>query len=337
MRYSPGMNRKFRRGWVVSFLLLGTGLVAFNGLAYHHARAMLQYATRGERTDKPEDLTPWRKLHVLLAGVTLPRPEDERPPSALDPDAQAVSIAVSGDITLSAWSCDQGKDAPLVILFHGYSTEKTSLLPEARAFLGLGASVLLVDFRGSGGSSESYATLGVHEAGDVAAAVRYAKHHLPHSQLILFGQSMGSAAILLAVQEYGIAPDGVIAQAVFDSMLQAIRNRFASMGVPSFPGAELLVFWGGWQWGFNGFAHNPVEYARSLTCPALFMHGTDDPRATLADGRRVFDAAPPPKTFKEFSDTGHESYIATHPGEWTAAVALFLASLPHNPTIPPTP
>jgi dipeptidyl aminopeptidase/acylaminoacyl peptidase len=82
------------------------------------------------------------------------------------------------------------------------------------------------------------------------------------------------------------------------------------------------------QFGFNGFAHNPVTYAKSLQCPALFMHGTDDPRATLEEGRRVFRAVPGPKEFKEFPSAGHEAYVSTHPDEWRAAVADFMRKTP---------
>ena len=122
----------------------------------------------------------------------------------------------------------------------------------------------------------------------------------------------------------GVAPDAVILEAVFDTMLNTVRNRFASMGVPAFPSAQLLVFWGGRQWGFNGFAHNPVEYATALRCPALFMHGANDPRATVAEGRRVFAAVPGSKEFKEFASAGHEAYIAGHPDAWRTAVAQAL-------------
>lgn len=100
----------------------------------------------------------------------------------------------------------------------------------------------------------------------------------------------------------------------------------------AFPSAELLTFWGGCQFGFNGFAHNPVEYAASLRCPALFLHGEDDPRATLAEGRRVFDAVPGPKRFVTFDGVGHDSYVARHPEAWRAAVRGFLA-----PRLPPSP
>lgn len=321
------MKTPVRRMLLVASLLLLAGFAALNVLAHRHARAMLHYAPGGARTDKPEALSPISKLRVLLAGVNLPRPTDERPPSALAANACALTIAVPGGIQLSAWYARRRGFAPLVVFFHGYGTDKTRLLAEARQIYAMGASVLLVDFRGSGGSSENYATLGVREAEDVAAAVQCARRQRPRgsSALILYGQSMGSAAILRAIHELGVRPDGVILESVFDSMLGTVRNRFDAMGVPAFPAAELLTFWGGRQFGFNGFAHDPVDYATSLECPALFLHGADDPRASLAGGRRVFEAAPSRrKQFVVFDDVGHDSYLARHPDRWRAAVRSFI-------------
>ena len=211
-----------------------------------------------------------------------------------------------------------------MILFHGYTGEKSGLLPEAKAFLEMGLSVLLVDFRGSGDSSESYTTIGFDEAEDVAAAVRYAQAQLPHRKLILYGQSMGAAAVLRAVHSCGVRPDAIIVEAVFDRMLNAVRHRFELMGVPSFPGAELLVFWGGRQAGFNGFGHNPVRYAASVDCPILFLHGAADPRARVEEARRVFDAVPALKRFTEFPGIGHVACIIRYPDEWRKSVGQFL-------------
>jgi pimeloyl-ACP methyl ester carboxylesterase len=227
-------------------------------------------------------------------------------------------------VTLGCWYVDRGETTPLVILFHGYGAEKTCLIREAKVFLQLGMSVLLVDFRGSGESSESYTTVGFREADDVVAARRYARNDLHHPSVILYGKSMGAVAILRAVHAGGIQPDAVIVEAVFDTMLNTVRHRFRAMGVPSFPSAELLVFWGGVQTGFNAFGHNPVAYARDLACPALFMHGTDDPRARIEEGRRVYDAVPCIKQFKEFPSIGHDSYVSRYPGDWTETVKRFL-------------
>lgn len=310
--------------WTAGLLLLA-GFAALNLLASRHARAMLHYAPGGTRTARPEDLAPADRLRVLRSGVHLPRPDDAMPPTALAPDAREVTIPVPGGITLCAWQASRGPDAPLVLFFHGYSTEKTRLLREARELHRLGASVLLVDFRGSGGSSESYSTLGWLEAEDVAAAVQYAQARIPHSRLILYGQSMGSAAILRAVSAHGVAPDAVVLESVFDTMLNAIRARFRAMRLPVFPSANLLAFWGGHQFGFNAFAHNPVDYAVSLRCPALFLHGSDDPRAPVDQARRVFENVPGNrKTFVTFDGVGHASYAAAHPVEWNTAVTEFL-------------
>ena len=313
--------------------LLAAGL-ALNVVAFRHAHAMLHYASGGIRTESPERLSPGAKLRVLLSGVRLPRPEDARPATVLSPDARVLSIPSTDGATLCAWHADGGPGAPLVILFHGYSTEKSRLLFEARGLLAMGTSVLLVDFRGSGGSSESYSTLGWREADDVAAAVRYSLQHLPHSRLVLYGQSMGSAAILRAIHAHGIHPNAVILESVFDTLLNALRNRFHAMGIPAFPGAQLLAFWGGALFGFNAFRHNPADDAASLSCPALFLHGADDPRATLPQARRVFDAARGPKQFIVFDAVGHGSYAEHHPRQWQSTVQPFLEAPPLCETRP---
>lgn len=329
------MKSSAKRKIMLGAGLLIAGFVMLNVLAYNHAYAMMHFTARGVRTKTPEGLTGWAKARVVLLGVTVPRPVGTLSPSALDPECRALTVSETDGVNLSGWYCDRGVGTRLVILFHGYSAEKTALIPEAKAFLEIGASVLLVDFRGSGESSEAYTTIGVREADDVAGVVRYAQQHLAHSSVVLFGQSMGAVAILRAIDQRGISPDAVIAEAVFDTMLNTVRNRFNAMRLPSFPSAQLLVFWGGRQWGFNGFEHNPVDYARAVQCPALFMHGTDDPRATLAEGRRVFDALHGIKEFKTFDRTGHESYISTHATEWRTIVAEFMRQTENTSSLSP--
>ncbi len=321
------MRKKAKRWFAIAVALAAIGFAGLNVLAYRHARAMMHFTTGGRRTCKPEELTVWHKARVLAAGVNVPRPTGQRTPSELAADCRVLTIGARDGITLETWYCARGETTPLVILFHGYSTEKTSLLEEAGAFLDLGVSVLLVDFRGSGGSSESYTTVGAHEADDVAVAVRFARQELSHSHVVLFGQSMGAASVLRAVSQHGVQPDAVIVEAVFDKMLNTVRNRFHAMRIPPFPSAELLVFWGGRQWGFDGFRHNPVDYAASIRCPVLFMHGEHDPRATLSEGRRVFDAVPDRKDFVTFPRCRHESYVSTHPDQWRAAVERILMEL----------
>jgi len=300
------------------------GSIALNLLAYRHAYAMMHFTAGNPRTREPETLALGQKIWILLRGVNIPRPHTIASPLDLGPATKSLRLDSANGIVLGAWYCAAPGQTPLVILFHGYSSEKSGTLPEAKAFLEMGLSVLLVDFRGSGDSSESYTTIGFDEAEDVAAAVHYARAHLPHRQVIVYGQSMGAAAILRAVHSCGVQPDAIIVEAVFDKMLNTVRHRFEAMRVPSFPSAELLVFWGGRQFGFNGFGHNPVDYATAVRCPILFLHGSADPRAHAEEARRVFAAVPARKHFKEFPGIGHEAPVIRCPDEWKKVVSQFV-------------
>ena len=319
-------RRKIGKWFGIGILLLAVAFAGLNALAYRHAYAMLHYNTAGVRTHNPEALSVWQKVKVLVRGVNIPRPHGRGNPSTVGVPFREVTIPSSDSVQLGAWFCPKKDATTLVIQFHGYASDKSGSLAEARQFYELGCSVLLVDFRGSGQSSESYTTVGYDEAEDVVAAVNYAREQWPGTRIVLFGQSMGAAAVLRAVGRLGVRPDVIILEAVFDTMLNTIRHRFEAMHVPSFPCAQLLIFWGGRQMGFDGFAHNPVDYAAGVTCPALVMHGTGDARAHLADARQVFDRLAGPKKFLEFAATGHEPYVKRHKDEWRAAVGGLLAA-----------
>ena len=327
------VKTKLKRRLIILLALLLCAFIALNAVAYRQAYAMLHFTADNVGTEKPENLALGQKIKVLFCGVKLPRPHNRLSPDKVGPGCRAIAIPGAHGITLGAWYCPGPPSNPLVILFHGYAGDKTSMVPEARAFLDMGCSVLLVDFRGSGDSSESYTTVGYYEAEDVAAAVEYARKLLPRSRTILYGGSMGAAAVLRAVASCDVQPDAVIVEAIFDKMLNTVRHRFEAMGVPSFPSAQLLVFWGGRQAGFNGFAHNPVQYAAAVRCPILFLHGSADPRAHLEEARRVFAAVAAPKQFREFPNLGHEPSVVRFPTEWKATVSQFLKD-GSNKTLP---
>jgi hypothetical protein len=322
------MTESRPQGWKRRLLGLGIalagGFILLNILAYRTAYAMMHFQADTTRTRSPEALGVGEKMKVLFWGVNIPRPHSDMPVTALGKAARSLEITGDGPVRLGAWYCPASSNSPLVILFHGYTAEKSVMIGPAKVFLELGCSVLLVDFRGSGESSESYSTIGYVEAEDVAAAARYAQRNLSPSRIILYGESMGGAAVLRAIACCGVKPDAIVVEAIFDRLLNTMRHRFEAMKTPSFPGAELLIFWGGIQAGFNGFKHNPVEYARSVACPVLFLHGAADPRARVAEARRVFEAVPGRKQFKEFPDVGHSGMLDRFPDEWKQEVGGFL-------------
>ncbi|NOX98797.1 MAG: alpha/beta fold hydrolase [Verrucomicrobia bacterium] len=314
------MKKRRIKFFITFILLVLVGVIAINALAYNHAWSMLRFSTDSQRTDRPENLTLYGKVEVLVSGVTIPRPVGTQTPRNHHLDFQEGLIDCADGIQLGYWHIPCPGASKIILMFHSYGGEKSSLLGEAKTFYDLGYATVLVDFRGSGASSENYTTIGYHEAGDVAEALHFVRKSFPYQRHFLFGQSMGSVAVLRALHSETVQPDGIIIEGVFDEVLHTVEHRFEAMGVPSFPSARLLLFWSGQQFGFDAFDHNPVTYAKSAACPAVFLHGTEDVRAQVDEARRVFDAIPTTKRFYEFKGLGHQSYVGYDPQRWKKAV-----------------
>jgi len=324
-------NRQ-RRNWrrLGGIALVG-GFLLLNGVAWMQTWAMTHFADAGQPPPHMESLSVPQKAWLVLTGVQVARPRNDHTPRDVGLAYEVRRIPVGSGESLEAWWMPQTQPRGLVLLFPGYASSKESLLARAVVFHDLGYDALAVDFRGAGGSSGQDTTLGVREATDVAQAVAYARQTWPARRLVLYGVSMGSAAVLRAVAQEGVRPAAVILESPFDRLLTTVRNRFRVMGLPAFPSAELMVFWGSVQHGFNGFAHNPADYAAAVQCPALVLHGDQDTRATTAEARAVYDRLAGPKQFVDFPGAGHDVPVAGEAQAWRAPVARFLDGLPAGP------
>ena len=317
----------FRRKVRCILVVLVLGFAALNLAAYLHARAMTTFVGPGYRTPKPGELTFWQKVETLCTGVRVPRPCSEPTPASQGLAYTTHRFPTADGLTLEAWHVEAPESRGLVVLHHGYATSKASLIREARVFHELGYDTLLVDFRGGGGSDGRTTTLGYDEARDVAAAFHYAKGLGTRGPVALYGQSMGAAAILRALAEEGAAPAAAILECPFDTLLTTVKHRFQIMGLPAFPVAHLLVFWGGVQHGFNGFAHAPVDYAKKTRCPVLLLVGAEDPLSTVPEVRSILDNLAGSRQMQVFDRGGHGGQLSTDPGAWNQAVAEFLNTI----------
>ncbi len=197
------------------------------------------------------------------------------------------------------------------------------MLDKAEVFQKLGYSVFLIDFMGAGGSEGNQTTIGYHEAEQVKTAFEYIRKQ-ELGKVYLFGTSMGAVAILKALADFNLKPAGIIVECPFGSMYQTTLARFKMMGVPAFPMAGLLVFWGGRQNNFWAFGHKPTEYAKKVTVPVLLLYGQKDPKVSLAEIREIFRNLRGSKRLKIYPEAGHENYLTHHKTEWTGDVATFL-------------
>jgi alpha-beta hydrolase superfamily lysophospholipase len=308
----------------VSLGLLGLFAV-LNVLAFRHAWTMTHYLPPAK--GKPRPVAPSRldRLRALVGGVRVYRPRCDDRPDTFGLPYETHTVAGAG-VPLEGWYLPHPQPSGLAVLFHGYLTCKGRLLAEARGFFELGFSCFLVDFPGCGGSAGVVTTIGHREAADVVRAVAYARRTWPGLPLTLFGQSMGAAAVLRAMAVHDVTADAAVLECPFDRLLHTVQRRFRAMGVPVFPAAHLLVFWGGVLHGYNGFSHNPAAYARRVRCPVLLLHGRDDYKVRAPEIEAVHRALPGETRLHVFDGLGHESFAAQRPDEWKAVLASFLQS-----------
>lgn len=260
-------------------------------------------------------------------GLGLPRPTSAKLPADIGLDYVTQRISISQTEWLETWLIPAQASIPkgTILLFPGNGGSKASqLLAPAQVFHSLGYDTLLVDFRGVGGSSGNTTTLGIREAKDVAMSVSYAEKSNFKHPFVLYGVSMGSAAILRAIANEKVNPEAVILELPFARLLDAVRSRLRAIRIPTFPMAELMVFWGGVQQGFNGFAHNPENYANQVKCPTLLLQGELDKWTTAAEIAQLLQNFHGFKQLVIFPNIGHSLLATVDKDFWTRSVDEFL-------------
>ncbi len=310
-------RKKYLKRFLYTLLFI---FLLMNFVAYFHAYKFTHFSTEAApKTNNPEKLSTGGKLSALFFGVNNPRPENDSLPMQ-----EYQTIILQSNKKIESWHIQAKHPKGTVILFHGYGGNKSSMLDKSNEFLRLGYNTLLVDFMGSGGSEGSQTTIGFKEAAEVKTCFSYLQKQ-GEQNIYLFGTSMGAVAILKALNDFKIQPKGIMIECPFGSMYQTTCARFKIMKVPTFPMAGLLVFWGGVQNGFNGFSHQPEQYAKAVHCPTLLMYGEKDPKVSRSEIDAIYQNLAGPKKLRTYPIAGHENYLNDYKTEWIADVSGFLS------------
>jgi len=319
----------WRRKWTLLGSLLVLGFVAFNFLAHQQVHGLTHFAGPDDPvTPSIETLTFTDKVQVLAAGVSIPKPLNSRTPSDFGLEYETVTFSGFNEETLEAWYIPAPGDTTF-LLFHGYCASKQDMLSAARKFHDWGYSTLLVDFYGSGGSTGSSTGIGYPEAEDVAASFAWATAQIPpenRAKLLLYGRSMGGAAVARACAELEVQPSAVVLESVFPKFRETVSKRFHLLNLPAFPAADVLLFWGGLEIGANPWKHNPADYAEAIHCPTLILAGNRDNRIPSKSVEQMVSQFAGPAQL-HFYDAGHVAFQRSHPERWEAHVRDFLKSL----------
>lgn len=301
---------------MVSVLVL---FVLLNAVLFFQAWALTHYAPDiTGKTQDPHKLSFGQKMKVVFTGVKNPRPVNRHLP-----DVKYSSLDLQSNKRINAWIIPAGNPRGTVILFHGFGGEKSGLLGKASIFRDSGFNTVLVDFMGSGASEGNQTTIGYAEAEEVKTAFDYVRQK-GEKHLLLFGISMGAVAIMRAEAVFAIRPEANIIECPYGTLMKTVDARFRNMGMPTFPMAPMLVFWGGLQNGFNGFKLNPEEYAKSIQAPTLLMYGAKDDKVSMTETQEIYANLAGEKKLVVYPEAAHENYLTKYRPEWSRDIGFAL-------------
>lgn len=276
----------------------------------------------------PERRHPWRRrllrlavtlalLYAVVIGYLVANEtrlifQHGRPlgPARPAPPATLVEYVGPDGTAQPAWRVTDGEAPPgdvWVLFLHGNAAtigSRTNVAHYDR-LRGLGLNVLAPEYRGFAGTpgTPSEASVGA----DARAAWDYLRGHeqIPASRIVIYGWSLGSAvAVTLAA---GVDEGAVI--------LEGAPASIAAIGALQYPYIPVRLV-----------IRNPfdsIDRIGRIGAPVLFLHSPDDAVIPIGEGRRLFEAARPPRTFVEVRG-GHVEASETDPAAFYGAIRDFL-------------
>jgi pimeloyl-ACP methyl ester carboxylesterase len=222
-----------------------------------------------------------------LAEALLFQPSKEdpgRPPPLDGLPGQAISLNTADGVVIQAWwyalgGADAGATfrsrypAPAVLFLHGNAGNISHRTPIARGLLRQGLSVLLLEYRGYGGSEGSPTEEGIYL--DAIAGHEFLVEAVGDPErIVVLGRSMGGAvAARLAAER---APGGLILESAFTSLYDMARALY-----PFLPGFLFRRIRG---------RFDTLKELRRVSSPTLVVHGAEDEVVPIRMGRELFQA-----------------------------------------------
>jgi uncharacterized protein len=190
----------------------------------------------------------------------------------------------------------------VLLYFHGNSgnLSRNFNLDQIRRFYQLGFSVLAIDYRGYGRSSDRFPNESrVYEDAQIGWQYLTETREISPEKIFFFGHSLGGAiAIETATRHPDIA--GLIIEGSFTSMLEVVNNR---KSYALFPMNWILTQ-----------RFNSIEKVKALPIPMLFIHGTEDRIIPAFMSQQLYETATASKQLYLVPTAGHND-IASVAGE----------------------
>jgi len=225
--------------------------------------------------------------------IYFPQKEIYETPGRAGLSYEAVFFETTDGVKLSGWFVPAEKPRGVVLFCHGNAGNISHRMDSIRIFHRLRLSTFIFDYRGYGISKGKPTEKGIYL--DAEAAWRYLTEirHVPRTEIILFGRSLGGAIAARLAQDH--SPAALIIESTFTSLPDIAADIYPFLPV------RLLA----------RFDYNTRKYIKLVNCPILIVHSRNDEIMPFKHGRQLFEAASEPKEFLEITGTHNDGFMAS--------------------------
>ena len=238
-------------------------------------------------------------------------------PSGLGLAHEDVWLTAEDGVRIHGWYLPVPRARWVTLVSHGNAGNIShrldrALLLQAR----LRSSVFLYDYRGYGASEGSPDEAGTYRDARAAYGYLVEEKQVKADELVLFGESLGSAVSLeLALARPAAA---LVLEAPFTSVRDMARTTILAPLAP-----------------FVRTRYESLARISRLRMPLLVLQGDRDEVVPPVQGRRLFDAAREPKRYFAIRGAGHnDTYLVGGEAYWRT-IADFLETVGRGPVAEP--
>jgi fermentation-respiration switch protein FrsA (DUF1100 family) len=200
----------------------------------------------------------------------------------------------------------------VVLWMHGNAGNIADRLDQAVEMKrALGVSSFMFDYRGYGKSEGRPSEKGLYQDAEAAFKWLTETRGIKPGHIILYGHSLGSGASVDLALDEGVNAGGMVLESPFTSAADVASRMYLGLPVGLVMSVKL----------------DNIGRIGGVKMPILIIHGVRDTVIAFSMGKKLFDAAPEPKTFLPIAGADHSDCYYVAPEEyWGAWRALIQES-----------
>lgn len=304
-------------------------LVIFVGLAYV-GNYFFNYAlVRQEGIVTEANIDPNAPQSVETYAEVVNKEKSKEDVSKWLEEVKTEDTTILSEDGLNLWGklyFQEEKTDKWVIIAHGYTSSHEDIQPIALNFYIKGYNVLTPDMRAHGNSEGKYIGMGWLDRKDMLLWIDYVLSLDSNSQIVLYGESMGGATVMMTSGED--LPSNVKA-IIEDCGYTSVQEMFEAQlyerfGLPPFPilnAAEVVT---SIRAKYNFDEASALEQVKKSKTPMLFTHGGNDNYVPTEMVYRLYEAAQCEKDILVIDGADHGSAPDVDPDKYYEKVFSFL-------------